>query len=50
MDNKKRLIEMFDKVCGIKILNEAYIDKDGNLKDFYKNLTDDELREIFKGT
>lgn len=49
MNNKNRLIEMFEKVCGVKIINEAFIDKDGNLKDFYKELTEDELREIFKG-
>lgn len=49
MDNRKKLFEMFHKVCGIKLIDEAYIDNDGNLKGFYNDLTEDDLREIFKG-
>lgn len=47
--DKQRLIEMFQRVCGVKLLTEAFVDKDGNLKDFYKDLTEDDLLEIFKG-
>lgn len=47
--NKKRLFEIFEKVCGVKLLNEAFVDDKGNLKDFYKELTEEDLREIFKG-
>jgi hypothetical protein len=49
MNNKKRLFEMFEKLCNIKLINEAFVDDEGNLKDFYKELTKEDLTEIFKG-
>jgi hypothetical protein len=48
--DKRKLFEAFEKICKIKLINEAFIDKDGNIQDIsHKQLSDDEIKEIFKG-
>jgi len=47
--DKQKLFEAFEKVCGIKFINEAFVDKDGNLRDINKNLSEEDIREIFRG-
>lgn len=47
--DKYKLFESFEKICGIKLINESFIDDQGNLRDLYKDLTETEINEIFRG-